>query len=165
MKKSDYIVFDTETTGLFNDSQVIEIGAIKYHDHRVVDVFHEYINPYTQIPIRITQINGIDNDMVDGCLGADVIIPKFVEWVEDYSLIGHNVSFDMKMINQELLRLNMKKLQNTTIDTVTIARMIFNLHNYKLETIKNYLGLSLTSHRAIDDVEVTAAIYQLYCQK
>lgn len=63
----DYIVFDLETTGLNpQESEIIEIGAIKYHSGIEVDRFHTYVKPDCPITPKITKINGITNSMVKG---------------------------------------------------------------------------------------------------
>lgn len=165
--EKDYIVFDTETTGLNpKDCRVIEIGAMKYHDHRLVSTFSEYINPECDIPAFITNINGIDNDLVAQCDPIDPVLQRFLQWIEDYPLVGHNIRFDLSMLNAEAKRCGLKPIMNKAIDTVTLSRICFqNLPNHKLETIKNYLGMTVTSHRALEDVKVTAAIYQIYYQR
>lgn len=50
---SDYVVIDTETTGLDTDfCEIIEIAAIKVKNHEIVDTFSSLVKPikwYTEI--------------------------------------------------------------------------------------------------------------------
>ena len=47
----DYIVLDFETTGLrAGADKIIQIGAIKYVNHEVKDMFNTFINPFRHIP-------------------------------------------------------------------------------------------------------------------
>ena len=63
----DYIAFDLETTGLdVCSNEIIEIGAVKVVQGKVVDRFIEFLKPEQPISAQITQITGITNQMVDG---------------------------------------------------------------------------------------------------
>ena len=80
----DYIVFDLETTGLNpEESEIIEIGAIKYHGGIEVDRFHTYVKPYSPITSKITKINGITNSMVKDAPRIDTAIKSFENFVEN----------------------------------------------------------------------------------
>ena len=52
-----YVVFDLETTGFspVND-RIIEIGAVKIEDGKIVERFSEFVNPLRPIPFRIEQL-------------------------------------------------------------------------------------------------------------
>ena len=63
----DFVVFDTETTGLYPDSEkIIEIGAVRFHNGEPVDTFHSLINPEKHIPAFISDLTHIsDSDVAD----------------------------------------------------------------------------------------------------
>ena len=62
-----YVAFDIETTGLSPEhNEIIEIGALKVREGKVVDRFIRFIEPEAGIPPMITQLTGITNDMVEG---------------------------------------------------------------------------------------------------
>lgn len=69
--------------------------------------------------------------------------------------------FDNSFITANAARLNLP-WQKTVLDTVTMARILLpNLHNHKLDTVAKELEISLENHhRAVDDAEATALIYQ-----
>lgn len=48
----DYVVLDTETTGFKpeNGAKLIEIGAVKIHDGKLVDRYEQLIDPHQQSP-------------------------------------------------------------------------------------------------------------------
>ena len=59
-----YVAFDIETTGLSPEhNEIIEIGALKVREGKVVDRFIRFIEPEAGIPPMITQLTGITNDM------------------------------------------------------------------------------------------------------
>ena len=55
-----YIAFDLETTGLSpQEHEIIEIGALKVRDGKVVDRFMEFVHPDNPITPMITNITHI----------------------------------------------------------------------------------------------------------
>ena len=91
----DYVVFDLETTGLDPFTcKIIEIGALKYKNNELVDEFSFLINPDCPISSTITNITGIDNETIKDAPKIAEILPKFITFIEDLTLIAHNSSFD-----------------------------------------------------------------------
>lgn len=165
---NEFIALDCETTGLKPDEhKIIEIAAIKYKNGEIVDTFHTLINPQVHIPYYITKINGISDDMVKDTPTIEEVMPKLIKFIGNLPIVAHNASFDAKFLKCASYKLFGKdSINNYFIDTVKIARMIYpHLPNHKLETIKNYLGLNLKSHRAYDDTIVAANIYLEYCNR
>lgn len=162
----DYIVFDTETTGLEPEiDKIIEISAIKYINNEKVDEFSSLVNPKCSFDPYITKLTGIKQSDLIGKPTIDKVLPKFYEFIENYTLVAHNAPYDIKMIACEAYRNHIHLCDNKVIDTVPLAKRIISrdkVENYKLETLKKYLGLEFKSHRALDDCETCARIYQLY---
>lgn len=102
-----YVVFDIETTGLdtLSDS-IIEIGALKIEDGKIIDSFEELINPGFSIPPHITKINGIDDLLVANADYPGVVLSRFKNFISDADyLIGHNAKrFDYPFIESEFRR-------------------------------------------------------------
>lgn len=60
-----YIAFDLETTGLSEEEDnIIEIGAVKVQDGKVIDRYMQFLKPEKPISPMITGITGITNEMV-----------------------------------------------------------------------------------------------------
>lgn len=162
----DYVVFDLETTGLDPKyEEIIEIGALKYRDNKLVDSYSVLVKPKKNINDVITNITGITNEMVENEKYIEDVIDDFLNFIDSDVLVGHNVSFDISFINEALMRLNKDILSNDSIDTVMLARSyIPKVYNYKLSTLKNYFHLEFNSHRSIEDCKTTNYIYQ-ECKK
>ena len=161
----DYVVFDIETSGLNpNKDKIIEIGAIKYIDNIKVDEFSYLIDPEVELEPIITKVTGLtDNDLKDQKKVEDVL-PLFLNFIEDYPIIGHNVRFDYDFIEANVKKLNLNHLKNKIIDTLVLSRItIYDSENHKLETLKKYLNLEFDSHRALSDCLTCNALYQ-YCK-
>lgn len=163
---SDYVVFDLETTGLYpNQHEIIEIGALKYKNDKLIAEFSVLVNPGCLISDEITRITGIDNEMIKEAPTIDVVMPQFIEFIEDLPLVAHNSSFDLSFIEEKIKRLALGKLKNTNIDTIELARKYMpQMYNYKLTTLKHYFKLDFGSHRSVDDCKTTNYVYQ-HCKK
>ncbi|MCI8575811.1 MAG: hypothetical protein HFI09_05010 [Bacilli bacterium] len=163
---NSYVVFDTETTGLKDQTdQIIEIGALKYINDELVDEFEVLINPEEDIPEIITTITGITNEMVMGEKTIEEVLPLFMEFIGDLPVVCHNAPFDIGFINASLKKCGMDIMKNDAIDTVLLAReYIPQAYNYKLETLKKYFKLDFGSHRSVDDCKTTNFVYQ-ECKK
>ena len=161
----NYIIFDLETTGLNpKDDKIIEIGALKYQDNNLIDTFSILINPEEKLSKKIIEITGITDDMLKDCDTIKKVLPKFLSWIEDYTLIAHNGSFDLGFIENKIKELDLEMINNKNIDTLYLARKyITNVENHRLETLKIYFNLNYNSHRALDDCYVTNNVYQ-YCK-
>ncbi len=158
---ADYVVFDLETTGFSPETnRIIEIGAVKVQNGKIVDKFSTFVNPQVPIPFRIEQLTSINDSMViDAPVIAD-ILPEFMKFCEGCVMVAHNADFDMGFIKKNCQRLDIP-CKPTIVDTVALARVLLpNLNRFKLDTVAKALGVSLENHhRAVDDAGCTAEIF------
>ncbi len=162
-----FVVFDVETTGLSpSKDKLIEIGAVKICKGKIIDRFNELINPNISISSKITSITHITNEMVRDCPSDDIIVKKFLKFVDKCPLIAHNAKFDVAFIKVACYRHHLGIFNNDVIDTMILARMLHpEWPNHKLETITNNLDVKFDEnkhHRALYDAEGTAlAFYKM----
>lgn len=165
----DYIVFDTETTGLDpNSNEIIEYSFLKYVDNKLVDKLSSLVKPSVPIPEFITNITHISNDSVEDALPIDEHLAKIIEFINGQIIIGHNILFDIKFLESTIKRssLELNRVKIEYIDTVSLARKyIPDAPNHKLETLKNYLNIDSISHRSESDCEVTQIVYMKCVEK
>jgi len=170
-----YIVFDLETTGLKPCSwgRIIEIAAVKIridtknHRFEIYDEFHALINPAMKIPKKISKITGITTEMVENKESIYEVLPKFVDFIEEGSLLsGHNIkAFDIPFLDAavdkfKFNRPDYKSKVVQLVDTLHLSReKLPNLDNHKLKTIADYFSISIENHhRAIDDARANAQV-------
>lgn len=156
-----YIVFDIETTGFSSiRDRIIEIGAVKVVNGKIVDRFSTFVNPQRPIPFEITNLTSITDEMVMESPAIDVILPKFLEFVGDGVLVAHNAGFDVGFIEQNCRNLGLND-HFVYADTVALARVLLpTLSKYKLNVVAKALNISLENHhRAVDDAGATAEIF------
>lgn len=161
----DYVVFDIETSGLNPvKDKIIEIGAVKYKNNKKIDEFNYLIDPKIKLNKIITEVTGLTDDDLIGKDDIEDVLPKFLEFIEDYTIIGHNVKFDYDFIEYNIKKLHLDHIKNKIVDTLFLSRItIYDSENHRLKTLKDYLKLDYNSHRAIDDCYTCNALYQ-YCK-
>lgn len=156
-----FVVFDLETTGLqpMND-RIIEIGAVKVSNGKIVDRFSAFVNPERAIPYQIKELTGITDSMVEKAPTIREVLPKFLAFAENGVLVAHNADFDVSFIKKCCNDFNLRH-DFTTIDTVGLARFLLpSIGRYKLNNIAKALNIPLENHhRAVDDAECTARIF------
>ena len=161
--KLSFVCVDTETTGLDESAEIIEIGMVKVIDGVVADRYSQLIRPYRPIPEEITQLTGIDNDMVENQPHWRDLEPAILEFIGDFTLVAHNVSFDRGMIENHIGR----ALPNPWLDTHDVAKIFLpSLTSYKLISIAGALQIAESGfHRAVNDAEVTAQVLLTLTEK
>ncbi len=157
----EMVVFDIETTGLSNRTcKIIEIGAVKIKDGKVIDSMDIFVDPECPIPEQITTLTSITDEMVVGAPKEREAVEKFLEFAGDRMLIAHNAAFDVGFIRAAAARHGLP-FENTYLDTVGLSRYVNpELGNHKLDTIaKHYKLDDFHHHRAEDDARILAEIF------
>ena len=151
------VSIDIETTGLDSSKDVIiEIGAVKFKDHRIEDEFSTLINPGRHIPEFITQLTGISDEMVRQAPSIQEVTEELEAFVGDSMIVGHNVRFDLGFLQKYRI------LQfNEVMDTYELASVLLpTASRYNLGALGQLLGIPLpATHRALDDARVTHRVY------
>jgi len=164
--KSDFVVFDIETTGFSPVSnKIIEIGAVKVSGGEIVDRFSTFVNPQVPIPFEITQLTSIKDEMVMDAPVIEEILPRFLEFSEGCVMVAHNANFDMSFIMENCRRQGFSDVF-TFVDTMQISRAILtDQAKHTLDAVCKTLGISLENHhRAVDDAEATAHVFVKFIQ-
>ncbi|MPW25838.1 PolC-type DNA polymerase III [Alkalibaculum sp. M08DMB] len=156
-----FIIFDIETTGLSSqNNEIIEIGAVKVRNYQVIETFTSFVKPKMKIPIKITEITGITNDMVMNQEPIEIVLPKFLDFCEEHILVAHNAKFDLSFIEKSCSRLSLSR-DFSVIDTLSLARSaIPQISRHNLKALTNFYKIKLDNHhRALDDAMATAKIF------
>ncbi|MDO1605512.1 PolC-type DNA polymerase III [Lactobacillus sp. YT155] len=161
LKDTEYVIFDTETTGLSAVyDTIIEIGAVKMKDGQVMARFDKFINPGHELSETIVNLTNITDDMLKDADDEATVIKEFMDFVGDDVLVGHNVSFDMGFMNATLRRAGLNELSMPVIDTLEISRTIHPEYgNHRLDTLSKRYDIKLEHHhRADSDAEATGYV-------
>nr|WP_321223371.1 exonuclease domain-containing protein [uncultured Psychroserpens sp.] len=155
-----YTVIDVETTGRGN--RMTEISIFKYDGTTVIDEFTSLVNPESDIPMHITALTGIDNQLVcDAPVFAD-IAQEVLDITVDSVFVAHNVNFDYNIIAGEFKRLGID-FRRKKLCTVRLSRKLLPGHkSYSLGKLCKALNIDLVDrHRARGDAEATVILFEL----
>jgi DNA helicase II / ATP-dependent DNA helicase PcrA len=157
------VVFDVEATGLdTNRDEVIELAAVRVGEAGEVSRLHRYLR--NRVPVGSSAlVHGITDEFLarEGADPAEAF-GEFQRFASGCVLAGHNVGYDLGMVNGQLARLGGPRLDtNSWFDTLDMTRRFFRLPRYTLQQICKELGLDAKpSHHAMDDVEATWKLIQ-----
>lgn len=160
--RDSFVVFDLETTGFSpTRNRIIEIGAVKVENGKITERYSTFVNPGVKIPKRITELTGINDDMVKDAPDIRDVLPQFLEFCKGCILVAHNAGFDYSFLCAKGEELGLST-EFTVVDTVGIARVLFpHQAKYTLDSVAKVLKISLVNHhRAVEDAEATAEIFE-----
>lgn len=164
-----FVVFDTETTGLSNSARVLELGMVFCEDGVIVDSYCQRFCPagvdWDSSDVKIAMsVNKIDRkelegepDFMDVADHIDMLLSRFPLWV------GHNISFDIRMLSNEFLRLGRAISNISTVArfcTKEHSRLLNKKEKHHLANLAARYGVTLyDAHTAVGDATATAEIF------
>jgi DNA polymerase III subunit epsilon len=158
-----YAIIDIETTGqALGTGKITEIAIFIHNGFEITDSYTSLINPECYIPGFITNLTGIDNEMVKNAPKFYEIARKIVEITQDKVFVAHNVSFDYKFVQAEFKHLGYD-YQRKTMCTVRMGRKFLpGYKSYSLGKLCDELGISIKGrHRAAGDALATVELFEL----
>ncbi len=158
----DYVVVDIETTGLSAaNNEIIELSALKVINGTIQDQFSKLIKPNGEISPFITNLTGITPGMLKNADDITNTLPEFINFCQNSIILGHNIKFDLRFINTNLLKHFNKSFNNDYVDTLKIAREFLpQLQSRKLGFLAKHFNFdSKGMHRGLKDCIITNLCY------
>ena len=157
----DYVCIDLETTGLTpKTNHIIEIGAVKVREGKVVDTYSACVNPGRCLEQRIIDLTGIRDDDLREAPSIGEILPDFLAFEEELPLLGHSVLFDYSFLKKEAVNHKLS-FERQGVDTLQIARKYLqSLPSRSLGVLCEYYGIPHCAHRALEDALATVHLYE-----
>ena len=155
-KDSTFIAFDLETSGKYPlESQICEIGAVKWRAGKIVDEFQTLIQPDHKIPDEIIKIHNITNEDLVGQPKIWQKIREFHKFVSDGTLVAHHSPFDMGFLTIEFEAVHLKfPTRNVLCSSLLSRKSMPTMENHRLQTLVEALNVSGgQAHRALDDAK------------
>lgn len=163
---SDYVVLDTETTGLSaREGSIIEIGIVKVENYEETDTFSSFINPGEPITPFITNLTGITDEMLADAPGIREVLPEILRFIGDKPVIAHNAGFDIGFMTATCQKVLGEPFRNDYLDTVRMSRKLFpEMPRHRLVDLVNRFGINTeVFHRALSDAADTQKCYVYMC--
>ncbi len=159
---SDYVVIDTETTGLDPArDHIIELAAVRVRNGQPAETYQTLVKPPYPIDAFITELTGITNEMLKDAPAIKNVIADYVAFLGEDIILGHNVNFDINFIYDASIEHTEQPVCNHYVDTMGLSRRIYPewKHHRLVDLIKNLRVQGGAAHRALSDAHYTKRCY------
>ena len=136
----------------------------------VGDIFQSFVKINGSVPSNITDITGISNKMIqENGRQLEEVLCEFISFIENFTLVAHNISFDMKFLNAGINKVGLKLNNDKVVDTLEMAKRLFKcLPSYKLSALADHFKFDikqfevddLTVHRSLGDCSLVYLLYE-----
>ena len=167
LQNDEIIAFDIETSGKYPiESEIIEIAAVRSLRGETIDTFQSFIRPTRELKADNIAIHGITNEMVASAPSLREVLPRFLDYIGDKTLVAHHAPFDLGFVAAAIEELGLSHKTNLVFCSSLMSRKILvESPNHRLQTLIKYLGLEQgAAHRALDDAKACLGVL-LYCFK
>jgi len=167
--ENEYIVFDTETTGLnTKEDEILSIGAVKIKDNKILtsQTFEVYIKNTKKISKESIEIHGIRPCDLESAKKPEEAIKDFLHFIGSRTLVGYYLEFDVAMIQKYLQPMLGITLPNRMIE---VSEMYYDKQinripqgniDLRFDTmLKTYDIPNMGIHNAVNDAVMTAMIF------
>jgi DNA polymerase III subunit epsilon len=165
----EYVVFDTETTGLNpKKDDILSIGAVKIKDNKIItsQTFEVFIKNTGEISSKSIEIHRIRPIDLENGRPTDEAIREFLHFIGSRPLIGYYLEFDVNMINKYIKPMLGVTLPNKKVEVSeiyfdkTISLIPQGNIDLRFDTILKKCGVpDMGAHNAVNDAIMTAMIY------
>ncbi len=163
--KQSPLYLDTETTGLDNNAEIVEIVVLE-SDGTVL--YESLVKPLSPIPLEATRIHGIGDAHVANAPTWPLVWATLRPLVVQRPLAIYNAAFDLRMMRQSMQRYQLTWRENIT--AIDIMQLFAEYRGewdslrrayrwVKLEEAGRYFNIPLNNtHRASDDTRLARAV-------
>ena len=165
----EYIVFDTETTGLNpKKDDIVSIGAVKIKDNKILtsQTFEVFIKNSCEMSSRSIEIHRIRPIDLQNAKTTEIAIREFLDFIGSRPLVGYYLEFDVSMINKYIKPMLGITLPNKKIEVSeiyfdqTISLIPQGNIDLRFDTILKNCGVpDMGVHNAVNDAIMTAMIF------
>lgn len=162
-----YAIIDVETNGDgYQQEKIIDIAIYRFDGHHVTDQFSSLINAQSNITPYVQRLTSISPNMLLTAPKFHEVARRIVEVTAGATLVGHNISYDYRVLQQEFQRLGFLFVSET-IDTIPLAKkLISGEKSYSLSKLSKSLGIAHhNSHRASSDALATLDLFKILMDK
>jgi len=162
MEDQLFAVVDVETTGGgMTGNRLTEICVVLLRGSEIIKKYSTLINPEINIPVYITALTGIDNNLVGDAPKFYEVAKKIEELTRGAIFVAHNVNFDYNVLHNEFKELGFE-FTRKKLCTVRLSRkLIPGLSSYSLGKLCDSINIPIIDrHRAEGDTDATVILFQ-----
>jgi DNA polymerase III subunit epsilon len=167
LAETTFAVLDLETSGGSPrlGAGITEIGVVKVKGGEILGTFQSFVDPGHSLPVFITQLTGISDEMLISAPFIDEILPTLFEFLgstDETVVVAHNSPFDLSFLKAASKTHEIQWPDYLTVDTARLARAVLDrdeVINCKLSTLAEFFGAATSpNHRALDDAMATVDV-------
>lgn len=163
------VVLDVESTGLDTlTDDIIQIAAIRYGRDGVKEELDVLLKATKPVGDSYYVHGFSDEELEQKGIEPKVALQKMLTFIKGKVLVGHNIKYDLQIINSMLYRYNLPLIEYPIVyDTLDLACKIYpNMVNHKLETLSNYIETKAKpNHNALQDILATGEVLAHFIEK
>lgn len=165
--KDNAIIIDTETTGLSNTDEIVEISALDCEGNVLLDTL---VKPMGAISPEAARVHGITLQDTAHAPTFDQVLPDLLGILHNRTAVMFNSTFDTRMINQSA-RLYQRPTPRMTAHCAMNNYARFHgqwdetRNQWKWQSLENaawqmQIQVDGNAHRALTDCRTTLALIQ-----
>jgi DNA polymerase III epsilon subunit family exonuclease len=167
LAETTFAVLDLETSGGSPrlGAGITEIGVVKVKGGEILGTFQSFVDPGHSLPVFITQLTGISDEMLISAPFIDELLPTLFEFLgsaDETVVVAHNSPFDLSFLKAASKTHEIEWPEYLTVDTARLARAVLDrdeVNNCKLSTLAEFFGAATSpNHRALDDAMATVDV-------
>lgn len=166
LNETTFCIVDIETNGSKPQKhQIIEIGAVKVRNHKIIDRFESFVQCNT-ISIHISNITGITVDDTLKSPPQKEVLKEFHAFLGTSVFVAHDVKFDYTFISAMMERTGLLGLMNRSLCTINLTERTISSYRYGLAYLNEQFELykEATHHRALSDAITATKLFKLTLQ-
>ncbi|MCY4424392.1 MAG: exonuclease domain-containing protein [Acidimicrobiaceae bacterium] len=149
-----FAVVDTETTGFSRRDRIVEFACVTISEGQVVDEYESLLQPDRDPgPVHV---HGITPTMLESAPAFEAVAGDIAARLDGAVLVAHNISFDLRMLSQEV-----ERVRGMSLD-VGAGVCTYRLTGQKLAVAAERFGLSPPDHSALTDARVAAELLLIH---
>ncbi len=154
-----FCIVDIETNGSdITKGQIIELGAVKYRNGKIIDKYDSLVYAKT-IPPYIQEVTNITPLMLEDAPIINKVLEEFKIFLEDDVFVAHDIKFDYKFVSDSFEKYDLGKLENRKLCTIDLSKRTIAAKRYGLDFLKTLLDIDIKNqHRAYSDALSTSYI-------
>ncbi len=137
-------------------ARVIEIAAVRFDEHGVLDEWSKLVDPGGPVPYAIRLLTGIDDEALVGAPALDRLVPELRAFLGDDPVVGQSIELDIAQLARQGI-----PIMNPLLDTFELASLLLpGLTTYDLPSIAAALGVPVPGHhRALQDAHLARDVF------
>lgn len=165
LTRDDWVLVDTETTGLDSGAEVIDLAVLDRHGTVLLDTL---LRPRRPIPAQVTRIHGLGDHHVRDAPTFAQIWPRLGPLLAGRTVVAYNVAFDKRLLVQTaathgvaLPSLAHECAMRRYVEYRKAKGLPGGRGSYSLENACREHGIPIGGHRAAADCRATLALMRV----